>query len=354
MTQPLSLSLAGHLVVLLAISTTAQGQKFAISPAGCEHFGGNTNNTYPFRGPASRYQQIHDAVDLTVLNGRNPLLINGMSFRASLTRTIAARSWELQVSLGHTTVGSQAMTNAFASNFTATPTQVLPYTRVNVVGGRGITTTGPNPPLWNIPFKSLFIYLPARGNLCWEWQHRNSTGTSGTYMDACSRSFRRGPEVGLSYGAGCTANGQTSPAKAVFSPNGANFDLSLTNAAANSTAIAWVGFTRTQVNLPGWCAPLYVQPLVRVTGTTDATGSWKVGSASAASLRITPYFEIYTQFGFVDGSLPAGVGLSDCGVLAGPGNGGSYVSRLWYNGNTTQTTGSIGRGFGLVTMFKIL
>jgi hypothetical protein len=92
---------------------------------------------------------------------------------------------------------------------------------------------------------------------------------------------------------------------------------------------------------------------------TDGSGSWASGSAPTALLNVAPYVEVYTQYAFLDASLPGSIGLSDRGVVTAPAHGSQYVTRMYTisrtaNGNENATTGTVlGRNYGLVTHFAI-
>ncbi|MCA8956218.1 MAG: hypothetical protein KDC87_09090, partial [Planctomycetes bacterium] len=87
--------------VALASAVCAQ-TKYASTPAGSEFQPGNTNNTYPWYGLSACYQQVHDAVDMAALNGRQTMVISGVEFRPAANYSIAARSWNAQITLGIT------------------------------------------------------------------------------------------------------------------------------------------------------------------------------------------------------------------------------------------------------------
>jgi len=357
MTKPLQrLALASiHVgcLGLLAVTAPAQTTKYAVTPAGHEFHPGNSNNTYPFSGVAAHYQQIHDGTDMASLNGGSVMIMTHIGFRPQGTRTIAARQWDLQITLSPTTVNAASMSTTFSANVTTTPTVVMPYIKTNAPTGTGTSTTVPNKVLWSFPFKQLFIYSPGPGkNLLWEWQSKNSTSAS-TFMDACSGTTSPAPRA-ANFGSGCTATGKSSPTQAQAIVSGGTGSLSLINAPASAQSLLWVGVRRTNITGPGWCSSLYVNPLLAVAGSTDSTGTWKV--VSTASLKTTAYWEAFAQFGFADKGLVGGFGLSDMAVFAGPPNVGKYASRLWRlggNGSENATTGSRGLNYAVVTIFTI-
>jgi len=347
-------------LALLSAHGAAQLTKYAVTPAGCEFHPGNSNNTYPFRGISAHYQQIHDSVDMAALNAGGLMVMTHIGFRPAASYAIAARQWDVQLSLSPTSVKAALMSTTFSANVTTTPTVVLPYTTISAPSGTGAGGIGAMPPnkiLWSFPYKTLFLYQPGPNrNLLWEWQSKNGNAYTSTFMDACSGTTSPAPRAGQNAGTGCAATGQTTPAQAQAFVDTSTASLTLVNAAASAQALLWVGVQRTTISGP-WCSSLYVNPLIAVGGSTDSSGTWKPVSVSAASLPTASYWEAFAQFGFADKGLPGGFGLSDLAAFAGPGNVGKYVSRLWVvnsaNGHENDPTGSRGTGFGLVTMFTI-
>jgi len=342
---------------VLAATATAQTTKYAVTPAGAEFHPGNGANTFPFRGISAHYQQIHNANDMGRLNGGGVLVMSAIGFRPGRTYAIAARQWDLQISLSPTSVNAASMSTTFSANATTTPTAVLPYTKISAPAGAGTSTTVPNKILWSFPFKSLYIYSPLTGkHLLWEWQSKNGNAYVITFMDACSGTNSPVARV-ASLGNGCTATGKTSPAQAQGFINTTSASLTLANAPASTQALLWVGVQRIGLTGPGWCSSLYVNPLLAVAGTTDSTGTWRAVSVPASSLPSTSYFEAFAQFGFADKGLAGGFGLSDMAAFAGPPHMGKYASRLWVvsnaNGHENDAVGSRGLTFGLVTLFTI-
>ncbi|MCA8954630.1 MAG: hypothetical protein KDC87_01070 [Planctomycetes bacterium] len=342
----------------LALACSTVGQtKYASSPAGSEYQPGNTNNTYPFYGASSTYQQIHDAVDMAALNGRQPMVLNGMEFRPAATFNIPARSWNAQITLGVTTQTAATMSTTYASNFTSTPTIVLPYTNLSGAAGKGVGSTVPNAWLWRFPFTTIFPYVAAQGNLCWEWRHNNATATV-TPLDAMSSSYAGSPTVTSNFGTGCTATGRSSPASASLTIAGGNITAALKDGASSAAAFLAIGLVRSNTSI-GWCAPLYTAPAILVGGSTDAAGAWTAGTAPTSVLTAPSYAEIYTQYAFADAGLSSGIGLSDLAGVGTAANGGLYCARLYTintsgNGGETATTGTKTSQYGLVTGFTTL
>jgi hypothetical protein len=211
----------------------------------------------------------------------------------------------------------------------------------------------PNALLWRIPFKSFFIYDSNQGNLCWQWQHRNAT-TGSSPMDAVSSSFQGINAVAPNSGMGCTATGMSTASSTNFQIAAGNVSVALANGAPTASSILWLGLNRIEVNL-GWCTPLYVNPIVQVGGSTNATGAWQAGVAPIAVLALPNYFELHAQFAYLDAGLTGGIGLSDLGTVTGIPHGGRYSARLYsQNNGENAVTGSKTSGFGVITTFSRL
>src|SRR5690606_5101750 len=77
-------------------------------------------------------------------------------------------------------------------------------------------------------------------------------------------------------GAGCTATGQSMPARAIVSTphitNGGHYLLQLANATSSATTVLAIGLTKNSQNI-GWCGNLELDPLIFVMGQTDARGA---------------------------------------------------------------------------------
>jgi hypothetical protein len=80
-------------------------------------------------------------------------------------------------------------------------------------------------------------------------------------------------------------------------------------------------------------------------------------SFTLGNLYDMPTVDLLSQFAWVDGGLPNGVGLSDASSIALPADSIRNLSRI-YNapfggglGNETATNGSVNLRYGLVTTF---
>ena len=342
---------------LLAITLLpAQTLTPYIAPFGHQSNEGNTNNTIPWWAGSATYQQVHDAPDLAWVFPAPVALIRGLSFRANAGHSLGARTLDTQITLGITSVTAATATATFASNLGGSPSVTLPYTSVNLPSVSSVST--PNPQAWFFPFAAPFVYVISQGNLCWELRYRNSTSSATAPNDACS-----GAPTGASFmpllGAGCTATGRSLPATiAVRSLDVATgtFVNRLENAASSAAATLILGGARSQLTLPGLCAPLETPPLVMLNGTTDQSGTWN-HSIVLGNLTQFGRGTVYTQFVFADAGLPYGFGLSTCSPVTLPGASTFASVRIWAvpsssgQGNENATTGSMDRNYGLVVGF---
>lgn len=298
---------------------------------------------------------------MAALNGRQTMVISGVEFRPAANYSIAARSWNAQITLGITTQTAATMSTTYSANFTSPPTIVLPYTNVTGPAGQGAGSTVPNAWLWKFPFKSIFPYSAAQGSLCWQWQHNNAATVVGTFMDSMNFTFTGGATVLPNFGTGCTATGKSAPAAASLTIAGSNITAALSNGASSAAAFLAIGLSRATTSI-GWCAPLYTAPLILVGGATDAGGTWNAGSAPTSVLTAAAYAEIYTQYAFADSGLSSGIGLSDLAGVGTAANGAKYATRVYTintagNGGENAVSGSKSSGtgqFALVTGFTIL
>jgi hypothetical protein len=275
-----------------------------------------------------------------------------MGFRPAGALAIDARSCEAQITLSATKTTAANMSTTFSANFGPAKTVVLPYTKLSLPAGFG-TGGNPNAVLWQFPFKEIFAYSAANGNLLWDWRHKDSTSTTGAFDFV---SFAPTTPTLASRGTGCTATGQSSPATSTIVLWSNMCLAKLANGRANSPVFAAIGMQRSGGAL--WCGNLYVVPQFVVGGVTNAAGMWSALTFPASTLSFTPYAEAYVQYAIADENLAGGVGLSNYSIGGPPANGSRYICRVWNvsttDGAQTATTGSrINGGGGLITTFTI-
>ena len=326
------------------------------APAGTKTVEGNGNNTIPWWAGSGTYQQVHDASDLSNVFPGGVGLIKGISFRkdSGLTSSITARTMDVQITCGLTTVSAGTTTTTFATNLGGAPVVVLPYTTINLPALSNVSV--PNPQGWLFPFTTVFPYASAGGNLCFELRFKNSTTVASAPCDAVTASASYPALIGT----GCVATGQTTAAtigSRSLTMSTGSWTNRLDRGAATASAVMVVGAVQQSFNL-GFCATLETVPLVSVGGTTLATGQWS-NTLVLGSLLGFPPITIYAQFAWLDTGLPLGLGLSPCGATTLPPSNYVNVSRVWFGasssgqGNETALTGSTGLYFGLVTGFDV-
>ncbi|MHC4815575.1 MAG: hypothetical protein ACYTGW_20980 [Planctomycetota bacterium] len=351
------LLLTTSLLLLLVPALGAQAPKYRWSPGGAANFPGGTNNTIPFWGQSATYQQVHDAADF----GSAPVVMKGLAVRNSGARTVLGRTWDLRIKLSQTKVSAGTTTTTFATNLGSVNTTTVfgTATTWGKFTWKSFTSTGSvSPPSFTVPFSTSYLYIPALGNLCWEWRHQNASISTSMPMDAVSGSSHKGtiqPKVGQ----GCTVKGNTAPATATISTplvtaTGYNFKSVLSNATRSQAAVLALGVTPKQTNL-GWCAAVELTPAVFLFGKTDTLGSWSF-QAPLTSLAGAPPVTVYLQYAYNDTNEPAGLGLSNMAGYKTPNlPGANGMTRVWNtpsknttNSHAQATTGIVGMRYGLV------
>lgn len=352
-------------VAVLSDAVLAQ-PVFAWSPAGASVTGGGLGNSTPFWATSTTYQQVHDYAEMLQVGGGSPVIMRGIAFRASKNVAFSARSMDVQVNMGGTSVTSQNISTTFAANLGANPVRVVgdnqtPFQKFSFAA---LTGTGdPNPPGIVVPFKNLWIWLNAKNNsLCWEWRHKNSTSIASSVLDGFNGIVPGGvmlPSVGI----GCTPTGSTIPSRAFVSMAGAftgsRLTVALQYSAANARAMMMAGIKKQQTVLPGWCSNLELVPLGQLYGQTNASGLWNY-QVPVTVFSGVPAFDLLLQYAFLDQGLPGGIGLSDMAIYRTPLGGIWRISRAFNptstnasNGNETATVGATSINIGLVTGFQI-
>ena len=342
---------------LLAGGLSAQLTSY-VAPFGCQSNPGGSGNTIPWWSGSATYQQVHDSADLAWVFPQPVVLLRGISFRPSTNGTLPSRTTDAQVTVGVTTVTSGSPTTSFATNLGNSPQVVLPYTSVNLP--QAGSTSVPNPQAWFFPFAMPFVYVLTQGNLCWELRLKNSSTMAISSTDALS-SAPPGANFMPLLGPGCTATGQTQPAtigaRSLVVSTGA-FANRLDRARSLSNAALVLGGVRQNLTLPGLCAALETMPLVSLSGSTDATGTWN-HSVTLGDLTSFGRGTVYAQFVWADAGLPYGFGLSPCSPVTLPGASTFGVARIYFGnintgqGNETATTGTAERNYGLVVGFEL-
>jgi hypothetical protein len=315
-----------------------------VAPTGYGSLPGSGGNAIPLWSGSAVYQQVHDAADLMTVFPTPVVPIRSISFRIPNGGSLAARTLDAQVTMGVTPVSAATATTTFASNLGPNPQVVLPYTTLNMP--QVSSTSNPNPQSWFFPFQTPFVYPIPTGNLCYELRLRNLSATGGSLDTVSGTSSRLDPLLGT----GCTATGQTSPAgigtRSLNMSTGAWINR-LDRGAASASAAMVIGTTAQQLMLPGMCSSLETLPLLSVTGTTDATGTWN-HTLTFGRLYGFPRVTLYAQFAWLDAGLPYGFGVSNCSPASTPP---PTQTRIWFGpsnsgqGNENATSGSRETGY---------
>lgn len=330
-------------MLLAALAAPLCAQRHLHLPAGSETREGNFSNTIPFWSGSATYQQVHDDVELARL-GAGPWTVVGLALRKDRDpANTTARSLEVTLSLNLTTVSSRTMTGDFAANLGPGATTVLPWTPVNLPALTNVST--PNPPALTIAFAQPFVLAPAPGrHLVWEWRHRRNSDTSFLILDAVDA------ETAVPHpneGRGCRSPSQPSPATVVERSlrltAGTTLRMKLDFAAPGAPAALLLGFQRGTLQVPGFCAPALLVPLMTLPGATDPGGRLDL-IVTNGDLRGLAADVLLGQFLFLDPGIPPGAGLSDLAVLELPLPGASSTGRAY------TSPQSAGQGFENSTM----
>lgn len=227
--------------VLLAAAIPAQTNYFVSPPAYTSTQGTITTGT---NMPYSKgvIQQIHDTIIPT-----SPIFISELSFRrggwASSPNTAFAANLSLIMSV--TATLAKNMSTTFAMNHGANPTTVISQTNVNFPASQGPTSPMGAPANFDfvIPFPTPFLMPPAKLGLCWELRIHSGT-PNRVSLDGVATGGLSGFTFKY-FGAGCTASGQTQPAKLM--PD------SGTSSGSSSGSSYWYKYERT-MNLEGYAS----------------------------------------------------------------------------------------------------
>ena len=248
---------------------------------------GESNNVFPFGVANQRYQQVHSAQDIGVV----PVPTRGLAFRTKNGRALSARVIPCTILVGYTTRATSALSTTFASNWTGTASTVF---NGNLNVPSKATNNNLNAFDTVIPFKSPFIYLPARGNFLWECQNRATARVSNIYDRVASqpsligRMWATGPTTATGTfraGEGLVMQLQTSAttgATVNLTNTGVpiirrSFSVGFNGAVANSAAILWLGAQRLNISLspvlPGCTLYTSLDAILGGTSTQSGAGS---------------------------------------------------------------------------------
>lgn len=342
-----ALSIATFSCIAVAQSTSL------VSPATLATTEGNSNNTFPFYRPF-HYMQIHGD-----LRGK-VMVMKGLSFRrdGNLSSNYAGRTIEIEVWFGNSDLSK--ISNTYASNFTGTKTNVVKKAQFNA-------PAWPKPPSkpaafnFNIPFNNgLFIYTGAN-DLAWEWVTHSTTAT-GTYPADAHAQYGTLNGRSTRTGTGCIATGQTRAMNlygyftTYRGPDRVRFYNYCYYGVATAAGAFLVGPTNPNLPFPV-CGPqrLYTDASLAIPATANASGYMTTGTSitipwNAAFVGASLYSQAYTADAN-KGPLPVSVsnGLQTIVPALAP-LPGAYARIYSYNA-PGATTGTIGKGYAVVTRF---
>ncbi|MCB9881721.1 MAG: S8 family serine peptidase [Planctomycetes bacterium] len=249
------------------------------------------NNVFPVGWNDQHYMQAHGASEVSSAT----LSVLGLAFRSKLNSTLTARTIPCTVSIGYTSNSATSLNATFASNWAATPT-------VGFSGNLNVPSDVANTDLTKfatkVTFTAPFIYIPARGNLLWEFENKATVGSINVY-DAVQNSSR---QIGRIFATGVASTSGTfraneglvvqlmsagGPGAIVDMTNtgvpeiNTSFQLAISKARPNSVAVLYLGASQINVSL-GTIAPgcsLYCSYDVLL-------GAVATGAAGAGSLTL--------------------------------------------------------------------
>lgn len=337
---------------LLVLGGLAAQNTTHVAPTGYGAIPGAGGNAIPIWSDSATYMQVHDAADLMTVFPQAVAVIKAISFRIPNNGSLAARTMDVQVTMGTTPVTAATATTTFAANLGPSPQIVTPYTNINLPAVSHVSN--PNPQGWFFPAMMPYVYIIPQGNLCFELRMRNVSARGGSFDSVSGTSSVLLPLLGT----GCTATGQSSPstigARSLTMSTGV-FAHRLDGGAANAATVMLLGDKPQRITLPGLCGALETLPLLTLGGTTNGSGSWSV-SFTLGRLYGFPRITLHTQFAWVDAGLPYGVGVSPCSPIMLPP---PTQTRIWAGnsssgqGNENATVGNRESGYqyALVTGF---
>lgn len=351
-----------HLALMalpLSLCPTVSAQSTVVSPTRAATQGGG-GNSYPWSQGPMHYMQLHSD-----LKGQFRL-VNQLSFRMDpgTGSYSGTRSIDLEMFMGNS-VDYDAFSFTFASNYTATPMNVVARKLVNM-GPQGPQGQPVSPFVgMNVPFDTPFPYVGVQ-SIAWEARVHGNTGT-GSFESADALDSDNAQGATLLIGTGCTVTGRPLPmSMTAIAHQTCNhlttlFDVSY--APSNAATVLAFGATNPNLSLQGLCGTLYTDFLLSVpVGTTDASGSFPRGGSAAFLFRTNPSpgAVVYTQMHSLDASSPyfVPVANSDGVRVTLPSlvpSKVTEVTRLYLYGNATGSDASVDYygvvGYALATQF---
>lgn len=344
------------LACALAAAVPAQGSQ--ISPKHYTREEGTSLSSYPFSGTTFpvRYQQVH-----TDFKGA-PHAINTLGFRRDGTRAanalFGARTLDIELRLAHANHPTFGAT--FSANYATPPITVFTRKLLAVPDLSQPPRLVPPPEQVYFLFDTPFPYDGVQ-DLLWETVMHGATGPgTAVPLDLATSGMNLVIPAGyLMTGVGCMVPAssntemqmRTSSSLQGFPVNAWIFAYDVVSAPASAAAVFLFGTTNPNLTVPGLCTALYVNPVISVSGTTDAAGAWKPLGAMTPAPRI-PYSanavgaRTEAQVVALDAQRPVGLPLAASnGVsMAFPDWTPVFQAARLYEVGTTTGTGTLAQG----------
>lgn len=294
----------------------AQTNFHSTLPAGLLQRGGDYSDGYgiawPFYGNF-HYQEVH-----TSWYGQVKVL-RGVSFRRAWGLPTAngavARTVDIEFKLGYGNLHAFG-NGSLGGNYNSAPTTVHPRQSVSLPSWVNPPQQAPAPFDAKIPFAGVFVYN-GKEHLVWEIRVGQPSVIGGSYK--CDRQLAQTYVFGngTPIGTGCVPNGQTAPHALLTSVEnlGPEYPMTFRAISRLGPAKSWVtlalGAKNTMNNVPGWCSPIYLAPLVYLL--MDGTAGPNNVARAAITTKYTPSaigITFYAQ-AFAKDKNAAGISLSN-------------------------------------------
>lgn len=342
-----------HVTVTAILSIPLVGQLQVVSPRAYQDVEGISTSSVPLSTPI-RYQQIHG--DLRGV----PLTLTGLALRrdgiATPSQSYASRTVDLEITCADASLGS--VTGTFANNYVNPPVVVWPRASINLPSRIDRPRALPGPFDVVLPFAVPFSY-GGQSDLLWEFAlHQTSSATSyPTDVANSSNILTYGTYV--MNGVGCTTGGgefMLRPAcDTSVLPTGPSvaFRFGTVNAPLSAPAVLLIGLVDPNLTVPGLCANLRVDPLITLSGSSDASGVFDVFAGTRAYDPSLAANFFMVQAAALDASQ-GGLGLAVSNGAATRINGTPPtfpITRVSASGNPTALAGSVSNSLAVVVRF---
>ncbi len=337
-------------LVMCALSVALAAQSYTVSPAAYTNLQGPSGNTFPLNYQVGRYQQVHGDLKGT------PRVLQGMSLRKSSSTQSSMTARTISVTILLCDGNYATVSGTFASNYAGTPVTVKPKGTVNCPDW---TFSQGTPEPWSvvIPFTTPFVYTGVN-DLLWEFQVDSNTATSGYYADAASASDTLNASY-VQLGTGCKAGTNTQPMTqsmriyTTATTKLLNFTGSVSYVPPSVPAAILASPVNPNATIPGLCEKVFVISFWSFPATSTTRGTISIPLVSTTHDPNWAGLKLYTQT-FVPDASQTGIplALSNGTEATLPGFASTFdLARIYYNGSTSATTGSLGKNYGLIVRF---